>query len=52
LITRHADVLGSELLLLCFLFSFFLGVVLGQERSFSPRFSKFGFQNGAKECFV
>ena len=34
-----AGVLGSELLLLRFFFSSFLGVVLGQERSFSPGFS-------------
>ena len=27
-------------------------VVLGQERSFSPAFFDFGFQNGAKECIV
>ena len=33
------EVLGSESLLLCFFFSSFLGVVLGQERFFPPRFS-------------
>ena len=47
-----AEVLGSELLLLRFFFSSFLGIVLGQERSFFPAVFAFGFQNGANECIV
>ena len=47
-----AEVLGSELLLLRFFFPSFLGVVLGQERSFFPALFDFGFQNNAKECIV
>ena len=41
-----AEVLGSELLLLRFFFSSFLGVVLNQELSFFPALFEFGFQSG------
>ena len=54
-----AEVLGSELMSLRFFFSYFLGIVLGQERSFFPTFGahgvvfqgfvQFGFQSGAKD---
>ena len=47
-----AEVLGSELLLLRFFFSSFLGAVFGQERSFTHALFGFGFQSGAKECIM